>query len=80
VKFCTYLNKRKICMDSIVRVRLNSEWLGHGPGTILHLSPFKAHEMVSRGIAVLEDEPLEIEQKDIAAPPHDKQVKKAWRK
>jgi hypothetical protein len=63
----------------IVKVKLVQVWLNHQPGTVLHLSPFKAQEMISRNLAVMLEE-AEIEQKDIPAPPHDKQMKKAWRK
>lgn len=66
-------------MQRIVPVKLIEEWLGHKPSTILHLNPFKAQEMIARGIAVAVKEE-NLEQKDIIAPPHDKQVKKAWRK
>lgn len=67
-------------MPRIVKVQLIEEWLGHKPSTILHLNPFKAQEMIARGVAIAVPEEEDLEQKDLTAPPHDKQVKKAWRK
>ena len=53
--------------------------MGHSSGTVLHVNPWKAQEMVSRGVAVYKRY-AEPEEKDIETPPQDKMMKKAWRK
>jgi hypothetical protein len=58
---------------------LKKEWMGHSSGTVLHVNPWKAQEMVSRGVAVYKRY-AEPEEKDIETPPQDKMMKKAWRK